>query len=288
MVQCSDFLKNQEMERNEHLENRQLHHVNSTRKQLSNLLGNHEKNRKMFSLTLKKRPPLWKHALTATTFSLGVWMMSHVAMNYEAYAQIATFKAKTLTASVIDAFSSESPEFESLEKVQTTEKVSHKNLTRETFKNMKIYPSDNRVVFERIGKNVPLVSVRNHQNWFQLEDNIQRGLENGVVVHPVSHAPGTFGNFFLTGHSSYYANNPGRYKEVFALLGELHEGDTVKVYWEGKEYVYKMRQKRIIDPTETSVLNQPEDKSILTAMTCWPTGTSKYRLIWTADLVETN
>jgi len=107
-----------------------------------------------------------------------------------------------------------------------------------------------------------------------------------VVVHPISRDPGNFGNFFVTGHSSYYEWDEGRYKDVFALLAEVKEGDNVEVYWEGKKYVYKMRQKEIVPPTKTSVLAQPDDKSIITLMTCYPIGTDEKRLIWVGDLVK--
>jgi sortase A len=129
-----------------------------------------------------------------------------------------------------------------------------------------------------------LVTVPQHQNWNQLEGNIQSGLQNGVVVHPVSHDPGSFGNFFLTGHSSYYAWDEGRFKDVFALLHEVKVGDIVEVYWEGKKYEYKIRESRVVAPTAVEVLDQPEDLKILTLMTCTPVGTNKNRLILTGEL----
>jgi len=94
------------------------------------------------------------------------------------------------------------------------------------------------------------------------------------------------GNFFLTGHSSYYAWDNGRYKDVFALLHEVEAGDEAIIYWEGKKYTYILEQSKIIPPTEVSVLKQPDDKSIITLMTCTPVGTNKNRLIWTGRLVS--
>jgi len=105
-----------------------------------------------------------------------------------------------------------------------------------------------------------------------------------VVVHPVSHTPGNFGNFFLTGHSSYYAWDKGRFKDVFALLHEVKVGDLVEVYWEGKKYVYKIKAEEVVSPTAVEVLNQPKDKFLLTLMTCTPVGTNKNRLILTGEL----
>ncbi len=151
---------------------------------------------------------------------------------------------------------------------------------------MPVYPSDNRIYLPRINKNVPLVGVPGHKDFGKLEEAIQDGLRNGVVVHPVSRDPGNIGNFFATGHSSYYNWDNGRFKDVFALLHEVEEGDKVYVYWEGKEYVYQMNAKKVVPPTQVDVLNHPDDKSILTLMTCTPVGTNKNRLILQGDLIE--
>lgn len=157
---------------------------------------------------------------------------------------------------------------------------------KQVFDMMPVYPADNRVYLPRINKNVPLVSVPTHTNWNQLENYIQDGLRRGVVVHPVSHDPGNFGNFFLTGHSSYYTWDPGRYKDVFALLHEVEVGDLVEVFWEGKRYVYKIKEKEIVPPTAVEVLRQPKDKKLVTLMTCTPVGTNKNRLILIGELKE--
>jgi len=118
----------------------------------------------------------------------------------------------------------------------------------------------------------------------KVTNNIQSGLQNGVVVHPISHSPGNFGNFFLTGHSSYYAWDKGRFKDVFALLHEVKVGDQIEVYWEGKKYVYKIKAEEVVPPTAVEVLNQPKDKFLITLMTCTPVGTNKNRLILTGEL----
>ena len=181
---------------------------------------------------------------------------------------------------------------EKLEKVEKKEapktfrqkNLKPRNQAAQVFKDMKIYPSDNRLYIPRINKNVPLITVPQHQNWNQLEKNIQSGLQEGVVVHPISHAPGNFGNFFLTGHSSYYAWDDGRFKDVFALLHEVKVGDSVEVYWEGKKYVYKIKAEEVVSPTAVEVLNQPKDKFLITLMTCTPVGTNKNRLILTGEL----
>jgi sortase A len=269
--------------------------INSRRKSVSihvkKVVVQQNTNTHTFDLKLKKRRPLWKDLMMFTATTMGVWMFSHVAMNYDAFAQIATFKIQTSITNLQEVFTPDAPEpIAKLEKITTkkTEEYRYKgqNSAKKTFKNMRVYPSDNRIVLPRINKNVPLIKVSNDKNWKELETTIQKGLQNGVVVHPISHNPGNMGNFFLTGHSSYYAWDNGRYKDVFALLHEVEAGDKAIVYWEGKKYTYLLEKSRIVPPTEVSILKQPNDKSIITLMTCTPVGTNKNRLIWTGKLIS--
>ncbi len=254
-----------------------------------------------FDFGLKPQRPWWKDLLIFCVTVGSVWGGTHFVLNFAAFAQIAEYKFENLKTSLVEVM--ERPEqeemvqaaplgFEKLEKVQKAlrpfrdQELKPRDQAKRMFAQMEIIPADNRIVIPRIKKNVPLVDVPNHKNWQQLEKNIQEGLRDGVVVHPISHEPGTFGNFFVTGHSSYYAWDPGRFKDVFALLHEMEVGDLVEVYWEGQKYVYKMNEKKVVSPTETSVLNQPRDNSILTLMTCTPIGTNKNRLILVGTLVE--
>ena len=253
---------------------------------------------------LEKRRPLWQDILYLAGVVLVIWSLVHLFLNRGAFAQIAEFKYETLKASTFEVWEDYKTSEQKVKvrqaknQVVKLHKVSYnrskvvfrkKNLTpknqaKKVFEAINVYPSDNRLVIPRIGKNVPLVGVPSHQNWNQLEGNIQKGLQNGVVVHPVSHDPGNFGNFFLTGHSSYYTWDKGRFKDVFALLHEVKVGDIVEVYWEGKKYEYKIKSSKIVPPTAVEVLKQPKDEKILTLMTCTPVGTNKNRLILTGEL----
>ncbi len=256
-----------------------------------------------FNLNLKQRRPLWKEILVFAATTVGLWGGVHVFLNYDAFAEIAKFKIGLLKTSVLETASTQKeviteentspePKLVRLKKIKRkrtvfrNKKLKPKNQIKEIFREMPVYPSDNRLIIPRIGKNVPLIEVPNHKNWYQLETNIQDGLRGGVVVHPISHAPGTVGNFFATGHSSYYKWDSGRFKDVFALLHEVKIGDTVIVYWDGQKFEYKMHEQKVVPPTEISVLNHPTNKAILTLMTCTPIGTNKDRLILVGTLKQ--
>lgn len=155
-----------------------------------------------------------------------------------------------------------------------------------------VVPTDNRLVVPKLGKSVPIVEMdRTHldgQNWPELENQIQGALQNGVVHYPSTANPGQYGNVFITGHSSYYPLDPGKYKDVFALLNNLEVGDEYYIYFNQKEYTYKVTGKKIVEPTDTSVLQQPADKRISTLMTCWPVGTATSRMIIEAEQISDN
>lgn len=245
-----------------------------------------------FDFDYKPKRPLWKDLVTFCSTVFIVWGTTHLSLNYNAFAQIASFKVKKLQTSIIQTFDPQEQtesELKQVKQIRTSfknKKIKPQNHAKKLFSSLEINPSDNRIFIPKIGKNVPLVHVPPHRNWHQLEKNIQQGLQSGAVVHPVSRSPGVFGNFFITGHSSYYAWDNGRFKDVFALLHEVEIGDEVEIFWKNKKYKYQIFKKEIVSPTKVEVLSQPNDKSIITLMTCTPVGTNKNRLILVGKFVE--
>lgn len=122
------------------------------------------------------------------------------------------------------------------------------------------------------------------QDWTQVEKDIQKALEDGVVHYPGTAKPGQAGRAFITGHSSYYPLLPGHYKNVFARLTEMKVGDEYWIYYNGDRHRYIVRSTKQVSPSDVSVLDQPTDERLGTLMTCTPTGTSLYR--WIVDAQE--
>ncbi len=151
-------------------------------------------------------------------------------------------------------------------------------------------PPENRLVIPTLGENIPIVdpptSALLKEDWNQFEKDIQGSLQKGVVHYPGTAKPGQAGNFFLTGHSSYYPWDPGKYKEVFARLNELSIGDEYSVYYGGDLHTYRVTKKVEVKPSNVSVLDQPTDKRIATLMTCTPVGTTLRRLIVQAEEID--
>ena len=151
-------------------------------------------------------------------------------------------------------------------------------------------PYEDRLIVPKLGINVPIVrpsmEALMKEDWITFENDIQVALKDGVVHYPGSARPGQAGNFFLTGHSSYYPWDDGRYKNVFARLGELDLGDTYTVYYGGDRHTYRIVKKYEVKPNDVSVLDQPTSQRLATLMTCTPIGTTLRRLIVLAEEID--
>ncbi|MAE68279.1 MAG: sortase [Candidatus Peribacteraceae bacterium] len=151
-------------------------------------------------------------------------------------------------------------------------------------------PPENRIIIPRLGLNIPLVtpsySSLLKEDWEGVEEDIQTALTAGVVHYPGTARPGQAGNFFVTGHSSYYPWAEGNFKTVFARLHELNVGDEYWVYYGGDKHRYLVSGKKEVKPSNVDVLDQPTNRRMATLMTCTPVGTTLRRLILTAQEVD--
>src|SRR3989344_4414187 len=118
-------------------------------------------------------------------------------------------------------------------------------------------PPENRIIVPRLKLNVPLVtpsfSSLLREDWEGVEEDIQEALKQGVVHYPGTARPGQAGNFFVTGHSSYYPWAEGGYKSIFARLHELTVGDEYWVYYGGDKHRYVITGKKEVKPGDVTV-----------------------------------
>lgn len=122
------------------------------------------------------------------------------------------------------------------------------------------------------------------------EATMQQNLKYGVVhyqgtVKPDERTENGAGNIFISGHSSYYWWDEGKYKTIFANLDQMEVGDEVAIGYNDKAYIYKVVEKFEVSPDEVWVLDQNTQKPTLSLMTCVPVGTNLRRLIVKAELV---
>lgn len=113
---------------------------------------------------------------------------------------------------------------------------------------------------------------------------IGEGVGNEILKYAVGHftgtaMPGQKGNFCVAGHRSY------TYSEYFNRLDEVVIGDSIIVKTQKGEFTYKVYEKKVVEPTETSVLNPTKDAT-LTLVTCTPIRVATHRLIIKAKLTN--
>lgn len=148
--------------------------------------------------------------------------------------------------------------------------------------NIDVSPPDDRIIIPRVNKNVPIVNISSEnlikKDWNALENDIQDALRDGVVHYPGTAQAGSKGNVVITGHSSYFPWDSGRFKDVFALLHEVVVGDTIIVFHDQHKFVYEVYEKKVVMPDQVDILTQ-EGEERLTLITCTPIGTNLKRLI---------
>lgn len=221
----------------------------------------------------------------------GIFVVLFVGLNYQSFTEIVASKIAPLSPSVASSGSSET-EMLLRDKLQ---KVPALNMAGRSQRNLLLYlpevgPVKNMLIIPKLNLKVPIVdpsyAAMLKEDWVQVEKDIQGALELGVVHYPGTAHPGQAGNFFITGHSSYYPWAQGKYKTIFARLHQLNAGDEYWVYYRGDKHRYVVREKREVSPSDTSVLDQPRDMRIATMMTCTPIGTALRRLILVAQEVD--
>lgn len=228
---------------------------------------------------------IFKDTLRQLGASLAILIIGIVIMNWSAYGQIAQSKWKEIWGT-----KTESPleEIVKPDPIKFTKTVLKTSSDPEVQKrqipalNIEVAPTDNRLIIPRIDQNIPIVRVSSEslikRNWSALEKEMQQALKGGVVHYPGTSVPGQSGNIAITGHSSYFPWDEGRFKDVFALLHDVVEGDHLVVYWDQKKYIYEVDEIKIVMPDDIEILKQtPTDR--LTLITCTPVGTNLKRLI---------
>lgn len=112
----------------------------------------------------------------------------------------------------------------------------------------------------------------------------RRELKKGVAHAKGTVLPGQTGTSFLFAHSSDSPWNLSRYNTIFLRLGEVEEGDQIIINKEGREFKYRVREKKVVWPKETKYLTE-ETKNQLILQTCTPIGTAFKRLLIFANPV---
>lgn len=139
-----------------------------------------------------------------------------------------------------------------------------------------------KVIIPKINVELPVIYDQESID----EASIQSALEQGVVHYSTTSNPGEKGNGAIFGHSSNNILNKGKYKFAFVLLHRMEVGDTFILQKDSKRYVYKVINKKVVSPSEVSVLSETYGKpATFSLITCDPPGTSTNRLVVTGEQI---
>ncbi len=132
-------------------------------------------------------------------------------------------------------------------------------------------PSGNRIVIPKINSDSLIY-----------QGATDEVLNQGPWLRPKTPAPGTGGNTVIAGHRFSY--KPG-VVQPFYHLDKLELGDNIIIVWDGKVIAYKVTQKKVVPPTQTSI-EAPTSQEQLTLYTCTTVWNPVNRLVIVATPVE--
>jgi len=109
----------------------------------------------------------------------------------------------------------------------------------------------NRIQIPAIGVDAPVVQG---DSWEQLKKGV--GQRIGTVN------PGENGNEVYSAHNDIFG-------EIFRRLDQLETGDEIVLHTSQEAFVYVVTRKRIVEPTDISVMDSTNDSSV-TLISCYP------------------
>jgi LPXTG-site transpeptidase (sortase) family protein len=106
---------------------------------------------------------------------------------------------------------------------------------------------------------------------------IGAGLERGTAFWPKVGRPGQGTTVAIAGHDvtpvpGFHGHGP------FHDIDQLRKGDLIYLTWNGERYVYRVTGHRLIPSTDMHIADLTRYERLLLT-TCWPRGSSKYRLV---------
>lgn len=117
-------------------------------------------------------------------------------------------------------------------------------------------------------------------------DEYETALKTGVAHAKGTSLPDQPGTVYIFGHSTDYPWNITRYSAYFYPLRYLNEGEEVIIAYQGKLFLYKVEEKKIVEAKDLEYLVSQNGEKRLVLQTCWPPGTAWKRLIIIASPIN--
>ncbi|OGK10328.1 hypothetical protein A2767_07195 [Candidatus Roizmanbacteria bacterium RIFCSPHIGHO2_01_FULL_35_10] len=129
---------------------------------------------------------------------------------------------------------------------------------------------------------IPKLNIKDAQVLVGGED-----LKKSLVHYLPESLPGEYGNVAIFGHSTLpQLYDPKNYTTIFTYLPSMEKGDKIVVKVGENEFEYETYDIFVVNPDEVSILEQSNDASYLTLVTCVPPGTYWKRLVVRAKLTK--
>ena len=103
-------------------------------------------------------------------------------------------------------------------------------------------------------------------------------LKKGVGQHVGTANPGQIGNMVVSAHNDIFG-------ELFRDLDRLQPGDEIRVSTATREFIYRVTETRIVQPTEVSVMDATARPTI-TLISCYPYLVDSQRIVVHGELTE--
>jgi sortase A len=132
-----------------------------------------------------------------------------------------------------------------------------------------------RISIPSIDVDAPVVELGTIRN--EKGELVWETAKHAVGHHIGTANPGDRGNVVMSGHISSPVKREGN---VFSRLPELQVGEAVVIQTAGETYYYRISDRRVVDPSEISVMN-PTATPVLTLITCFPDWVYSHRLVVT-------
>lgn len=114
---------------------------------------------------------------------------------------------------------------------------------------------------------------------------LTKDLDRGAVIYPGSVDPGKNGQTIILGHSAPPGWPRIKHDWIFSDLNNLKAHDEIAIYLDNARYTYRVTGKKIIKRGENLAEGGPNNKNMLTLLTCWPPGKDQDRLAVSAEYV---
>jgi len=156
---------------------------------------------------------------------------------------------------------------ESPYRVENPEEVGIEEVVSDTI------PEDNRVVIPKIGVDAKILEG---------DSLAVLSREEGVWRDPDTKTPENGGNMVISGHRFQYT--PPNMVTLYNL-DKVEVDDTMIVYWDGKEYDFKVTEIKVVEPTAIEIKDNTPGKTVLTIYTCTPLWSNTHRLVVIGELI---